>query len=199
MRGEKTLPGGLIRFVVLLAVLLALPYFLKGTIVSGDSMLPTLKSGDHLLIDKWSYRIGKPQRFDVAVFSYQYKPNTYYIKRIIGLPGETVRISAEGVIYVNGNALVEHYGNAAIEDGGLAANTVTLGEDEYFVLGDNRNSSVDSREPEVGNIRERDIVGKGWLCVLPLERFGVMDHAEETIRDESRAGSRRTGGAAAAS
>ena len=192
MRGEKTLPGGLIRFAVLLAVLLALPYFLKGTIVSGDSMLPTLKSGDHLLIDKWSYRIGKPQRFDVVVFSYQYKPNTYYIKRIIGLPGETVRISAEGVIYVNGNALVEHYGNAAIEDGGLAANTVTLGED-------NRNSSVRSREQEVGNIRERDIVGKGWLCVLPLERFGVLDHAEETIRDESRAGSRRTGGAAAAS
>lgn len=199
MRGENTLPGGLIRLCVLLTVLLALPYFLKGTIVNGDSMLPTLENGDHLLIDKWSYRVGKPQRFDVVVFSYQYKPNTYYIKRVIGLPGETVRISKEGVIYVNGSALVEHYGNAPIEDSGLAANTVTLGEDEYFVLGDNRNFSVDSREPEVGNVRERDIVGKGWFCVLPLKRLGVLDHAEETIRDESRAGGSRQGGTAAAS
>ncbi len=185
MRGEKTLPGGLIRLCVLLAVLLMLPYFLKGTIVNGDSMLPTLENGDRLLIDKWSYRFGKPQRFDVVVFSYQYRPNTYYIKRIIGLPGETVRISADGVIYVNESALVEHYGNAPIRDGGLAANTVTLGEDEYFVLGDNRNSSVDSRGPEVGNVRESDIVGRACVCVLPLERLGVLDDAEEIIGDES--------------
>lgn len=175
MRGEKTLPGGLIRYCVCVAVLLMLPYFVKLTTVKGDSMLPTLEDGDQLFIDKLSYRIGKPGRFDVVVFSYQYRPNTYYIKRIIALPGETVRISGEGVIYVNEKALVEHYGNAPIQDGGLAANPVTLGDDEYFVLGDNRNFSVDSREPDVGNIKESDIVGRGWWCVLPLKRFGVLE------------------------
>lgn len=174
MQKKGKMPGALPILFFLLAALIAVPYFLKDTTVNGDSMLPTLKSGDHLLIDQWSYRIGRPERFDIVVFSYQYRPNTYYIKRIIALPGETVRISSEGVIYVNGSALVEHYGNAVIEDGGLATNEITLGDDEYFVLGDNRNSSTDSREPDVANIRESNIVGKAWVCLWPFSRFGVI-------------------------
>lgn len=169
------IPGGFLVLSTLLIVAIAIPFFLKMTVVKGDSMQPTLEDGDYLLIDRMSYRVGKPHRFDVVMFSYPYKPNTYYIKRVIATPGETVRISADGSIYVNGRVLIEHYGNAPIQDGGLAVNEMTLGGDEYFVLGDNRNFSVDSREPDVGNIRERDIVGRAWLCVLPFQRFGVLE------------------------
>ena len=171
---KKRVPGGFLILSAVLLVLLVMPFLVKMTTVHGDSMLSTLADGDHLLIDRLSYRIRKPQRFDVVVFSYQYKPNTYYIKRVIALPGETVRISDDGVIYINGNVLEEHYGNARIMDSGLAAYEITLGEDEYFVLGDNRNSSQDSREPDVGNIKEKDIVGRGWFCLFPFVRFGVL-------------------------
>lgn len=160
---------------VVITVIIAVPYFMSITTVHGDSMLPTLKDQDRLLIDRLSYHIGHPARFDVVVFSYHYKPNTYYIKRVIALPGETVRISADGVIYVNGNVLVEHYGNAPMLESGLASGEVTLGADEYFVLGDNRNSSVDSREPDVANIKRSDIVGRGWFCIAPFARFGVIE------------------------
>ena len=174
MMKNRRISGSLLILLAVLMLIIVMPYFLKLTTVNGDSMLPTLENGDRLLIDRFSYRIGKPQRFDVVMFSYHYKPNTYYIKRVIALPGETVRINAEGVIYVNGKALVEHYGNAPILDSGLAANEMTLGEDEYFVLGDNRNSSQDSREPDVGNIKESEIVGRGWICLAPFVRFGVL-------------------------
>ena len=174
MTENKRIPGGFLLLSAVLLIVIAMPYFLKLTTVYGDSMSPTFEDRDFLLIDRLSYRIGKPHRFDVVMFSYPYKKNTYYIKRVIALPGETVRISEDGVIYVNGSALIEHYGNEQIQDSGLAANEMTLGEDEYFVLGDNRNLSADSREPDVGNIKESDIVGKGWICVLPFERFGVL-------------------------
>ncbi len=174
MSENRKYPGGFLLLSAVLAVLLAAPFFVKVTTVRGDSMLPTLEDADRLLINKLSYRIGKPERFDIVMFSYHYKPNTYYIKRVIALPGETVRISADGVIYVNGNALVEHYGNAPMQENGLAANEMTLAEDEYFVLGDNRNVSLDSREPDVGNIKERDIVGKASVRLFPFTRFGVI-------------------------
>ncbi len=174
MREKIRVPGGFLFFSIVLFAAIAMPFLLRITVVKGDSMLPALENGDRLLIDRLSYHLGKPKRFDVVMFSYPYKPNTYYIKRVIALPGETVRIDAEGMIYVNEKPLSENYGNAPIRDGGLAANALTLGEDEYFVLGDNRNFSMDSREPDVGNIRESDIVGKGWLCVFPFSRFGVI-------------------------
>lgn len=174
MRGKR-ISGWFLVFAVLLTVLVALPYFVSVTTVHGESMLPTLADGDRVLIDRFCYRVGEPARFDIVVFSYHYRPNTYYIKRVIALPGETVRIGGDGVIYVNGSALVEHYGNAPIRDSGLASGEITLGADEYFVLGDNRNLSVDSREPDVGNIKKSDIAGRGWLCILPFARFGVLE------------------------
>lgn len=158
---------------VILCTLFVSHFLIQRTRVNGDSMMPTLYDGDNLVMDKISYRFRKPKRFDIVVFSYHYRENTYYIKRVIALPGETVRIR-NGVIYVNGNALIEHYGNEPVEDGGLATQEITLGEDEYFVLGDNRNSSADSREPSVGNIKRSDIVGRAWLCLTPFERFGIL-------------------------
>ena len=101
--------------------------------------------------------------------------NTYYVKRIIGLPGETVQI-ADGLIYIDGEVLQESYGREVIQDPGLAAEPITLGEDEYFVLGDNRNQSSDSRDPSVGLIHRDEIVGRAWLRIWPLDSFGILKH-----------------------
>ena len=124
------------------------------TEVSGESMEPTLADRDNLIVDKITYRFRAPQRFDIIVFPFQYKEHTFYIKRIIGLPGETVQIGEDGTIYINGEVLEESYGKEIIKPEyiGIARNPVQLGEDEYFVLGDNRNNSSDSRTEAVGKI-----------------------------------------------
>ena len=109
---------------------------------------PTLSNNDNLIVDKISYRFKDPQRFDIIVFPFQYDENVYYIKRIIGLPGETVQIGTDGTIYIDGQVLEEGYGKEVMLSPGRAGEPITLGEDEYFVLGDNRNNSSDSREVE---------------------------------------------------
>ena len=132
----------------------------------------------NLIVDKITYRFRDPERFDIIVFPFQYKDNTYYIKRIIGLPGETVQIDAKGTIYINGEELAESYGREVIAPTnlGLAEQPVTLGEDEYFVLGDNRNHSSDSRDPSVANIKREDIIGRAWLRIYPFSKFGFIKH-----------------------
>ena len=129
-------------------------------------------------MDKLSYRFHDPERFDIIVFPFQYQANTYYIKRIIGLPGETVQIMEDVSIYINGEKLEESNGREVIqpETIGRAAEPIVLGEDEYFVMGDNRNNSSDSRTDIVGNIKREDIIGKAWLRIWPLSDFGVLKH-----------------------
>ena len=148
------------------------------TLVSGASMEPTLDSGDNLIVDKISYRFRDPERFDIIVFPWKYEESTYYIKRIIGLPGETVQIDENGTIYINGEVLQESYGREVIkaEYVGLAAEPITLGEDEYFVMGDNRNNSTDSRSAMVGNIKREDIIGRAWVRIWPFSKFGILKH-----------------------
>lgn len=148
------------------------------TEVDGSSMEPMLSHGDNLIVDKISYRFRDPQRFDIIVFPFKYKENTYYIKRIIGLPGETVQIDEKGNIYIDGEILQENYGREIIkpEYVGIAAEPVVLGEDEYFVMGDNRNNSSDSRTEIVGNIKREDIVGRAWVRIWPLSKIGVLRH-----------------------
>ena len=138
----------------------------------------TLHNGDNLIVDKLSYRFRDPERFDIIVFPFQYQANTYYIKRIIGLPGETVQIMEDGSIYINGEKMEESYGREVIqpETIGRAAEPIVLGEDEYFVMGDNRNNSSDSRTDIVGNIKREDIIGKAWLRIWPLSDFGGLKH-----------------------
>ena len=106
-------------------------------------------------------------------FHQNIKKNTYYIKRVIGLPGETVEIW-KGEVYIDGQRLPGDDSYGKIEDPGLAAEPVLLGEDEYFVLGDNRNDSIDSREPEVGAVRREDILGRAVFRVWPLTEFGFL-------------------------
>ncbi len=161
--------------VMLLAVFLIIEFVGQRTQVSGRSMEPTLHDGDNLIVDKISYRFRDPERFDIIVFPYQYEDHTYYIKRIIGLPGETVQI-VDGKIYINGEVLEENYGKEVIEDPGRAAEPIVLGDDEYFVLGDNRNNSSDSRVEKVGNIKRSDIIGRAWVRIWPLDSFGVLKH-----------------------
>ena len=161
--------------VVLGVTFLIITFVGQRTHVSGESMKNTLDHGDQLIVDKITYRFRDPERFDIIVFPFHYKENTYYIKRIIGLPGETVQI-ADGTIYINGEVLEESYGREVMQDPGIAAEPITLGEDEYFVLGDNRNQSSDSRDPSVGLIHRDEIIGRAWLRIWPLDSFGILKH-----------------------
>ena len=145
------------------------------SLVDGSSMEPNLHDGDNLWVDKLSYNIGDPKRFDVIVFNYD--EDTTYVKRIIGMPGETIRIDQNGNIYINEMMLVEHYGKEVIlpTNIGRASQSILLGEDEYFVLGDNRNNSQDSRLASVGNVSREDIVGKAVFRIYPLSDIGIVD------------------------
>ena len=161
---------------VLGAVWLVITFVGQRTEVEGASRENTLHNGDNLIVDKLSYRFHDPERFDIIVFPYQYKEDTYFIKRIIGMPGETVQITDKGEILINGEELVESYGREVIKDPGLASDPITLGEDEYFVMGDNRNYSKDSRFPDVGNIKRADIIGKAGLRIYPFDKIGFIRH-----------------------
>lgn len=167
-------------FLLYVAMVVGITFFIitfvgQRTYVSGSSMENTLHHGDNLIVDKISYRFSKPKRFDIIVFPFRYQEKTYYIKRIIALPGETVQIR-EGVIIINGKILRESYGKEIMKNAGLAADPITLGEDEYFVLGDNRNDSTDSRDPSVGVIHKDEIIGRAFLRIWPLDKIGVLKH-----------------------
>ena len=163
---------------VLGAVWLVITFVGQRTEVEGASMENTLHNGDNLIVDKLSYRFHDPERFDIIVFPFQFQDNTYYIKRIIGLPGETVQIMDDGSIYINGEKLEENYGMEVIkpETIGRAAEPIELGDDEYFVMGDNRNNSSDSRTDMVGNIKRENIIGKACLRIWPGSDFGILQH-----------------------
>ncbi|MCI8318569.1 MAG: signal peptidase I [Lachnospiraceae bacterium] len=164
-----------ILFVIALTYLI-ITFVGQRTMVDGRSMNATLNDGDNLIVEKLSYRFGDPERFDIIVFPPQESPKEHYIKRIIGLPGETVQIDAEGKIYINGEVLEENYGLETIRNAGRAAEPITLGDDEYFVLGDNRNNSKDSRSDAVGNVKRSSITGRAWLRIWPLSDIGFLKH-----------------------
>lgn len=142
--------------------------------VDGSSMMPTLADNDNLWVDKLTYTFGEPQRFDVIIFNYD--EETTYVKRVIGLPGETVQIDVNGNIYINNEVLEENYGREVILSAniGRASQPILLGENEYFVLGDNRNNSSDSRWSDVGNVHKDDIVGKVIVRIYPFSKFGII-------------------------
>lgn len=161
----------------LILVLLFLHQFVVQQVeVDGSSMEMTLYDKDRLAVEKLSYRFGRPKRYDIIVFRpYEEEKGTYYIKRVIGLPGEEVQIT-DGTIYIDGKALAEGYGNGKIEDSGIAGSLIKLGSGEYFVLGDNRNNSKDSRFSEVGKVEEKTITGRAWVRFWPLNRFRLIPH-----------------------
>ena len=161
--------------VLFVLTFLFITFIAQRTEVSGSSMEPTLQDGDSLLVDKLSYRFTDPHRYDIVIFPYQYGTKQYFIKRVIALPGETVRVDYDGKIYVDGAVLEENYGAEVIMDPGRAATEITLGEDEYFVMGDNRNHSMDSRDVSVGNIHKKDILGRALIRIFPFSSFGGID------------------------
>lgn len=142
------------------------------TVVEGTSMETTLHDEDNLAINKIGYRFHNPERYDIVVFPYD--DETYYIKRIIGLPNETVQI-INGRICINGKIIKEDYGLELIDNPGNAVEPIKLGADEYFVLGDNRNQSKDSRSSEVGLIKRDKIIGKAVFRFYPFDTFGKIE------------------------
>lgn len=167
----------LIDAIIILMCVIVIPRFvIQRTIVSGSSMETTLQDKDNLLVEKVSYLIGKPDRFDVVVFyPYGKDEGEYYVKRVIGLPGETIQIMGD-TIYIDGKVLEEDYGKDPITFQGIASEPLTLGEDEYFLMGDNREVSFDSRYEDVGPVKEDLIVGKALVRIWPFDSFGNFEH-----------------------
>lgn len=159
---------------VILASFLLLKFVVQRTDVIGESMMPCLNDGDSLMMDKISYRIHEPERFDIVVFPFRNNSGKNYIKRIIALPGETIHIDEDGNIYINGEIIEESYGREIIKVAGNAAGEITLDDHHYFVMGDNRNRSDDSRFDEVGLVSREEIIGRAWLRVWPLSDFGTL-------------------------
>ena len=158
-------------FTALLLALLITTCVAHHTSVEGSSMEPTIEDGSQLVVEQISYYLHEPERFDVIVFPNNQGAN--YIKRIIGLPEETIQIK-DGYVYINDKQLEEDYGKEIIEDSGLAVDKITLKKDEYFVLGDNRNGSIDSRRTDIGAVKREQIKGKAWLCFYPFTKFGTI-------------------------
>ena len=152
----------LIVLIVAFVAFVVVRFFGIKTIVVGNSMEPVLKNNEEVFLDRMIYVISGPKRGDIIAFLPKGNDKThYYIKRVIGLPGETVRIK-NGQVYIDGALLAEDYGIASIKEAGLAQNEFVLGPEEYFVLGDNRNSSEDSRSGNIGAVAKEDIYGKVW-------------------------------------
>ncbi len=164
-------------FQIIIVVLLAFVcvwYFGQRVSVVGDSMKPILENGDVVLVNRIAYNTGRPKRGDVIVFKPKGNENShYYIKRIIGLPGETVSI-VENNVYIDGEKLEEAYDTTAIDNVGVVGDKLTLGSDEYFVLGDDRQNSEDSRDADVGNVKYSYIYGKAWYVFSPKEHWGLI-------------------------
>lgn len=166
-----------LQVIVVVATAYGLAFFITKyvamhTVVNGTSMESALQDEDHLVVDRISYRFHEPERYDVIVFPFDEKET--YIKRIIGLPGETISIE-NGIIYINGIELEEGYGLEPMMEPANYYPERLLGEDEYFVLGDNRNQSKDSRSEAVGTVKKNTIMGKAVYRVYPLDKIGWLE------------------------
>ena len=174
-RSIKSIVAEIIIYTILLltCIYIVPEYVVQRTVVDGESMMNTLMDGESLIVNKLSYKLGSPDRFDIVVF-YPYgreDKEDYYVKRIIGLPGEKVQIIGSD-IYINDEILEEHYGKDPISDPGIFKEPVTLGEDEFFVLGDNREISEDSRF--FGPVERKNLSGHAVLRVYPFDKFGLL-------------------------
>ncbi|MBU4360453.1 signal peptidase I [Candidatus Parcubacteria bacterium] len=169
--------------IIIISLIIIIPvryYLIQPFYVSGASMEPNFYDHEYLIIDEISYRFNEPQRGDIIVFKYPKNPSDYFIKRVIGLPGEKITIASNKITVAN----AENPGGFILDESlYLPANTptpndinITLGQDEYFVLGDNRTSSLDSRT--FGPITRSDIIGRTWVRGWPLNQFTVFERPE---------------------
>ncbi len=158
---------------VVLICFLILRFVAIRSVVDGNSMFPFLSDKDSVIVEKVSYYFREPARYDVIVFRLKDDPKTKYIKSIVGLPGETVFIE-DGLLYINGELMEDDvYCEETMRSGIYSGEAVTLGEDEYFVLGDNRNHSKDSRA--IGSISKSQFVGRAWVRIWPLNQMKVIN------------------------
>ncbi|MEK7557034.1 MAG: signal peptidase I [Patescibacteria group bacterium] len=168
-------------FLISMAIIIPIRYFLvQPFFVRGASMEPNFLDGEYLVIDQLSYRLREPERGEVTVFRFPLKPSQFFIKRIVGLPGETVTVQDGRVIiknqtHPNGVLLDESlYIDPAVRTGGNV--TLTLRENEYFVLGDNRAASSDSRS--WGVLPRDDLIGRAWIRAFPFTDVAVFSYKE---------------------
>lgn len=162
-------------FIIVFVLFLAPKFLMEKILVDGSSMEQSLYDGEQVLIEKVSRYFNGPDRFDVVVFTKNHGTyNKTYIKRVIGLPGETVQI-IENRIYINGEELPESFGKDPMDTVGIASEPILLGEDEFFVLGDNRKVSVDSRDRAVGAVSKDELDGVVFLRVAPFSAFGKVN------------------------
>lgn len=150
--------------VALIAVLLIITFVFQIVIVDGPSMMETLQDGERMFVTKYQYLFGDPQRFDVVICHFPDRGRENFVKRVVGIPGDTVSIE-EGVLHLDGEAIAEPY-IEHLPYSDMAP--VTLGEGEYFVMGDNRTVSHDSRYPDVGPLQRKQIIGKVRAVIWPL-------------------------------
>ncbi|OGI73925.1 signal peptidase I [Candidatus Nomurabacteria bacterium RIFCSPHIGHO2_02_FULL_41_18] len=175
LENKKESIGELVRFG-LIAILIMVPirlFVAQPFIVSGSSMFPTFFNGDYLIVDEISYRIKSPERFDVIIFRYPNEKKKFYIKRIIGLPGEKVEIRGSTVSIINqeypdGLVLEQPYVKNKSDNNAI----YELKENEYFVMGDNRSASSDSRY--WGAVAEDLIMGRAFLRLLPVKNIDIL-------------------------
>jgi signal peptidase I len=162
---------------ILLTILVAFTFvYFAGlrTSVVGQSMAGTLEAGDEILVNRFIYKVTNPKINDIIVFLPNGNEKShYYVKRVVAVPGDTVVIT-DGVLYVNGEQFEEQVEVSRMDDAGVASEEFTLGLDEYFVLGDNRNNSEDSRFANIGNIKKDYIIGKAWFCIMPWSSLGFI-------------------------
>jgi len=184
---EKESVWDIIRFTIIaLAIVVPIRMFVaQPFIVSGDSMYPTFHNAEYLIVDELTYRISHPKRGDVIIFRYPNNPSRYFIKRVIGLPGETVTIKNNSVTITNkehpeGFVLDENYLNVEVSGN----QTTELSDTDYFVMGDNRPASSDSRA--WGPLPENFIVGRALVRLMPIQKFSVFPGHINKIDDNTQ-------------
>lgn len=165
-----------VRWVVNIVLVIACAWFLvygfcSQVPVSGNSMQPALDADDVVLVNRLAYDLGEPERFDIVVFEREDQKKN--VKRIIGLPGETVQIKG-GFVFIDGELLNADNGLEQVSLAGRADMPIQLEENEYFLLGDNRDSSEDSRFANIGNVKREQIQGKVWFRMFPLLKLDFI-------------------------
>ncbi len=186
---RRSAAAKLLIWILQIAAVIFLAYFiinivLEKTSMLGDSMEVTLSDGDVIIVNKFAYLLRPPKRGDVVVFKQSGNEHDYYdIKRVVGLPGETVQIM-DGAVYINGELMPEKINCEKMLIPGLAKDRFTLEEEEYFVLGDNRNNSEDSRFANIGTIVREEIVGKAWLRLNEFGFIGTMNRYKEDAEEK---------------